>query len=127
MTRTWGIDSLPLDAFHQEEDGTFLYLLEEGAGLLGSTQLRRVPADILSTEGDRAFTTGLEQGGSYVVYASRPLEDEEWAVETAAQRPSPGHILTLGPGGNRIGRPLRFRRGRQPCTCCPRRRAPSPS
>src|SRR5699024_6019790 len=94
-----GIDSLPLDAFHQEEDGTFLYLLEEGAGLLGSTQLRRVPADILSTEGDRAFTTGLEQGGSYVVYASRPLEDEEWAVETVPSDPAPDTYLLWAPEG----------------------------
>lgn len=31
--RAAGTNSLPLDAFHQEEDGTFLYLLEESAGL----------------------------------------------------------------------------------------------
>ena len=100
-----GIDSLPLDAFHQEEDGTFLYLLEEGAGLLGSTQLRRVPADILSTEGDRAFTTGLEQGGSYVVYASRPLEDEEWAVETVPSDPAPDTYLLWAPEGIELDAP----------------------
>ncbi len=94
-----GIDSLPLDAFHQEEDGTFLYLMEDGAGLLGSTQLRRVAADILSVEGERAFTTGLEQGGSYVVYASRPLEDEEWAVETVPGAPAPDTYLLRAPEG----------------------------
>lgn len=98
-------DSLPLDAFRQEEDGTFLYLLEEGAGLLGSTQLRRVPANILSTEGDRAFTTGLEQGGAYVVYASRPLEDEEWAVETVPSDPAPDTYLLWAPEGIELDAP----------------------
>lgn len=97
-------DSLPLDAFHQE-DGTFLYLLEEGAGLLGSTQLRRVPADILSLEGERAFTTGLEQRGSYVVYASRPLEDEEWAVETVPSDPAPDTYLLWAPEGIELDAP----------------------
>lgn len=100
-----GIDSLPLDAFHQEEDGTFLYLLEEGAGLLGSTQLRRVPADILSTEGDRAFTTGLEQGGAYVVYASRPLEDEALAVELVPSDPAPDTYLLWAPEGIELDAP----------------------
>lgn len=100
-----GIDSLPLDAFHQEEDGTFLYLLEEGAGLLGSTQLRRVPADILSTGGDRAFTTGLEQGGAYVVYASRPLEDEALAVEIAPSNPVPDTYLLWAPDATKLDAP----------------------
>lgn len=97
--REMGIQSLPVDAFHQEEDSTFLYLLEEGVGLLGSTQLRRVPADILSLEGDRAFTTSLEQGGSYVVYASRPLEDEALAVEIASSDPAPDTYLLWAPEG----------------------------
>ena len=98
-------DSLPLDAFRQEEDGTFLYLLEEGTGLLGSTQLRRVSTDILSLEGDRAFTTGLEQGGAYVVYASRPLEDEEWAVETVPSDPAPDTYLLWAPEGIELDAP----------------------
>lgn len=97
--REMGIQSLPVDAFHQEKDSTFLYLLEEGVGLLGSTQLRRVPADILSLEGDRAFTTSLEQGGSYVVYASRPLEDEALAVEIASSDPAPDTYLLWAPEG----------------------------
>ena len=100
-----GIDSLPLDAFHQEEDGTFLYLLEESTGLLGGTQLRRVPTDILSLEGERAFTTGLEQRGSYVVYASRPLEDEEWAVETVPSDPAPDTYLLWAPEGIELDAP----------------------
>lgn len=98
-------DSLPLDAFRQEEDGTFLYLLEEGTGLLGSTQLRRVSTDILSLEGERAFTTGLEQGGAYVVYASRPLEDEEWAVETVPSDPAPDTYLLWAPEGIELDAP----------------------
>lgn len=98
-------DSLPLDAFRQEEDGTFLYLLEEGTGLLGSTQLRRVSTDILSLEGERAFTTGLEQRGSYVVYASRPLEDEEWAVETVPGDPVPDTYLLWAPEGIELDAP----------------------
>lgn len=98
-------DSLPLDAFRQEEDGTFLYLLEEGTGLLGSTQLRRVSTDILSLEGERAFTTGLEQRGSYVVYASRPLEDEEWAVETVPSDPAPDTYLLWAPEGIELDAP----------------------
>lgn len=100
-----GIDSLPLDAFHQEEDGTFLYLLEEGTGLLGSTQLRRVSTDILSLEGERAFTTGLEQRGSYVVYASRPLEDEALAVEIAPSNPVPDTYLLWAPEGIELDAP----------------------
>ena len=98
-------DSLPLDAFRQEEDGTFLYLLEEGTGLLGSTQLRQVSTDILSLEGERAFTTGLEQRGSYVVYASRPLEDEEWAVETVPSDPAPDTYLLWAPEGIELDAP----------------------
>lgn len=98
-------DSLPLDAFRQEEDGTFLYLLEEGTGLLESTQLRRVSTDILSLEGERAFTTGLEQRGSYVVYASRPLEDEEWAVETVPSDPAPDTYLLWAPEGIELDAP----------------------
>ncbi len=98
-------DSLPLDAFRQEEDGTFLYLLEEGTGLLGSTQLRRVSTDILSLEGERAFTTGLEQRGSYVVYASRPLENEEWAVETVPSDPAPDTYLLWAPEGIELDAP----------------------
>ena len=97
--RELGIQSLPLDAFHQEEDSTFLYLLEEGGGLLGSTQLRRVATDILSVEGDRAFTTGLEEQGAYVVYASRPLEDETLAVETVSGDPAPDTYLLWAPEG----------------------------
>lgn len=92
-----GIHSLPLDAFHQEEDGTFLYQLEEDVGLLGSTQLRRVATDILAVEGDRAFTTGLEEQGAYVVYASRPLEDETLAVETVSSDPAPDAYLLWAP------------------------------
>lgn len=98
-------DSLPLDAFRQEEDGTFLYLLEESTGLLGGTQLRRVPTDILFVEGERAFTTGLEQRGSYVVYASRPLEDEEWAVETVPSDPAPDTYLLWAPEGIELDAP----------------------
>ena len=98
-------DSLPLDAFRQEEDGTFLYLLEEGTGLLESTQLRRVSTDILSLEGERAFTTGLEQRGSYVVYASRPLENEEWAVETVPSDPAPDTYLLWAPEGIELDAP----------------------
>ena len=97
--RELGIQSLPLDAFHQEEDGTFLYQLEEDVGLLGSTQLRRVATDILSVEGDRAFTTGLEEQGAYVVYASRPLEDETLAVETVSGDPAPDTYLLWAPEG----------------------------
>lgn len=98
-------DSLPLDAFRQEEDGTFLYLLEESTGLLGGTQLRRVPTDILFVEGERAFTTGLEQRGSYVVHASRPLEDEEWAVETVPSDPAPDTYLLWVPEGIELDAP----------------------
>ncbi|HIW22953.1 MAG TPA: carbohydrate ABC transporter permease [Candidatus Acutalibacter stercoravium] len=98
-------DSLPLDAFRQEEDGTFLYLLEEGTGLLGSTQLRRVSTDILSLEGERAFTTGLEQRGSYVVYASRPLEDEALAVELVPSDPAPDTYLLWAPEGIELDAP----------------------
>ena len=98
-------DSLPLDAFRPEEDGTFLYLLEEGTGLLESTQLRRVSTDILSLEGERAFTTGLEQRGSYVVYASRPLEDEERAVETVPSDPAPDTYLLWAPEGIELDAP----------------------
>ena len=80
-------------------------LLEEGTGLLGSTQLRRVSTDILSLEGERAFTTGLEQRGSYVVYASRPLEDEEWAVETVPSDPAPDTYLLWVPEGIELDAP----------------------
>ena len=98
-------DSLPLDAFRQEEDGTFLYLLEESTGLLGGTQLRRVPTDILFVEGERAFTTGLEQRGSYVVYASRPLEDEALAVELVPSDPAPDTYLLWAPEGIELDAP----------------------
>lgn len=98
-------DSLPLDAFRQEEDGTFLYLLEESTGLLGGTQLRRVPTDILFVEGERAFTTGLEQRGSYVVYASRPLEDEALAAELVPSDPAPDTYLLWAPEGIELDAP----------------------
>ena len=97
--RAAGTNSLPLDAFHQEEDGTFLYLLEESAGLTQGMELRRVPADILGMEGDRAFTTGLEDRGTYALYGSRPLEDEARAVELAAQDPAPDTYLLWAPAG----------------------------
>ncbi len=97
-----GVHNLPLDAFHQEEDGTFLYQLEEGVGLLGATQLRRVPTDILSVEGDRAFTTGLEERGSYVMYASRPLEDEALAVEIDPGDTAPDTYLLWAPAGSEL-------------------------
>ena len=94
-----GIDSLPLAAFHQEEDGTFLYLLEESEGLLGGERLRRTPADLLSIEEGRGFTTGLEERGSYVLYASRPLEDEALAAETDPGDPAPDTYLLWAPAG----------------------------
>lgn len=94
---TRGIDSLPLDAFHQEEDGTFLYLLEEESGLLEGTRLRRIAADILSLEGDTAYTTGLERGGSYAVYASRPLEDEALAENVVSGEPDSDTYLLWAP------------------------------
>ena len=94
-----GIDSLPLDAFHQEEDGTFLYLLEEGEGLLGGERLRRTPADLLSIEEGRGFTTGLEERGSYVLYASRSLEDEALAAEITPGDPAPDTYLLWAPAG----------------------------
>ena len=94
-----GIDSLPLAAFHQEEDGTFLYLLEESEGLLGGERLRRTPADLLSIEEGRGFTTGLEERGSYVLYASRPLEDEALAVETDPGDPATDTYLLWAPAG----------------------------
>ena len=94
-----GIDSLPLSAFHQEEDGTFLYLLEEGEGLLGGERLRRTPADLLSIEEGRGFTTGLEERGSYVLYASRPLEDEALAAEADPGDPAPDTYLLWAPAG----------------------------
>lgn len=92
-----GIDSLPLDAFHQEEDGTFLYLLEEGTGLLEGTRIRQMSADILDLEGDMAFTTGLQKGGSYVMYASRPLKDEALAEEVEFGEPAPDTYLLWAP------------------------------
>ena len=119
-------DSLPLDAFRQEEDGTFRYLLEEGTGLLGSTQLRRVSTDILSLEGERAFTTGLEQRGSYVVYASRPLEDEEWAVETVPSDPAPDTYLLWVPEGIELDAPSASAEGGT-LYLLPQEEAPQPS
>ncbi len=92
-----GIDSLPLDAFHQEEDGTFLYLLEEVSGLLKGTRIRQVSADILSLEGDTAYTTGLESGGSYVMYASRPLKDEALAEKVESGEPTSDTYLLWAP------------------------------
>ena len=92
-----GIDSLPLDAFHQEEDGTFLYLLEEGTGLLEGTRIRQMSADILDLEGDMAFTTGLQKGGSYVMYASRPLKDEALAEEVDSMESAPDTYLFWAP------------------------------
>ncbi len=92
-----GITSLPLDAFHQEEDGTFLYLLEESSGLLEGMRLHRVAGDILSLEGDTAFTTGLETGGSYVMYASRSLKDEALAEEMESGKPVPDTYLLWAP------------------------------
>lgn len=92
-----GITSLPLDAFHQEEDGTFLYLLEESSGLLEGMRLHRVAGDILSLEGDTAFTTGLETGGSYVMYASRPLKDEALAEKVESREPDPDTYLLWAP------------------------------
>ncbi len=92
-----GIDSLPLDAFHQEEDGTFLYLLEEGTGLLEGTRIRQISTDILDLEGDIAFTTGLQKGGSYVMYASRPLKDEALAEEVEFGEPAPDTYLLWAP------------------------------
>ena len=94
-----GVHSLPLSAFHQEEDGTFLYLLEESEGLLGGERLRRTPADLLSIEEGRGFTTGLEERGSYVLYASRPLEDEALAAETDPGDPAPDTYLLWVPAG----------------------------
>lgn len=94
-----GIDSLPLAAFHQEEDGTFLYLLEEGEGLLGGERLRRTPADLLSIEEGPGFPTGLEERGSYVMYASRPLEDEALAAEIDPDDPAPDTYLLWAPAG----------------------------
>lgn len=92
-----GIDSLPLDAFHQEEDGTFLYLLEEVSGLLKGTRIRQVSTDILSLEGDTAYTTGLESGGSYVMYASRPLKDEALAEKVESGEPTSDTYLLWAP------------------------------
>ena len=43
-------------------------------------ELRLVPADILGMERDRAFTTGLEDRGTYALYGSRPLADGARAV-----------------------------------------------
>ena len=94
-----GVHSLPLAAFHQEEDGTFLYLLEESEGLLGGERLRRTPADLLSMEEGRGFTTGLEERGSYVLYASRPLEDEALAAEITPGDPAPDTYLLWAPAG----------------------------
>lgn len=94
-----GVHSLPLAAFHQEEDGTFLYLLEKNEGLLGGERLRRTPADLLSIEEGRGFTTGLEERGSYVMYASRPLEDEALAAEIDPDDPAPDTYLLWAPAG----------------------------
>ena len=93
-----GISSLPLDAFHQEADGTFLYLLEEGSGLLGGMRIRQISVDILDSVGETAFTTGLQQRGSYVMYASRPLQDEALAEKIEPGEPVSDTYLLWAPG-----------------------------
>ncbi len=93
-----GISSLPLDAFHQEADGTFLYLLEEGSGLLGRMRIRQISVDILDSVGETAFTTGLQQRGSYVMYASRPLQDEALAEKIEPGEPVSDTYLLWAPG-----------------------------
>ena len=92
-----GTNSLPLDAFHQEEDGTFLYLLEESSGLLEGTRIRRIAGDILGVEGETAFTAGLQERGSYVMYASRPLKDEALAEKVESGEPAPDTYLLWAP------------------------------
>ena len=93
-----GSQRIPADAIRWEDGQSFLYAIQEGQGLTAGLWAKRVPVNVIGTEGAAAFVME-DESQAYVLYGSRPFQDGERVLPVEeGQRPA-GHPPSLDAGG----------------------------
>ena len=86
-----GSQRIPADAIRWEDGQSFLYAIQEGQGLTAGLWAKRVPVNVIGTEGASAFVME-DESQAYVLYGSRPFQDGErvslWRKGSPSRTPS---------------------------------------
>lgn len=113
-----GSQRIPADAIRWENGQSFLYAIQEGQGLTAGLWAKRVPVNVIGTEGASAFVME-DESQAYVLYGSR--HSKTGSVSSLWRRGAPSRTLSFS--GCRRGRPPWSRalpspwgRGKPPCT-----------
>lgn len=93
-----GSQRIPADAIRWEDGQSFLYAIQEGQGLTAGLWAKRVPVNVIGTEGAAAFVME-DESQAYVLYGSRPFQDGERVLPVEEGRAQPDTLLLWVPAG----------------------------
>ncbi len=93
-----GSQRIPADAIRWEDGQSFLYAIQEGQGLTAGLWAKRVPVNVIGTEGAAAFVME-DESQAYVLYGSRPFQDGERVLPVEEGRAQPDTLLLWMPAG----------------------------
>ena len=87
-----GSQRIPADAICWEDGQSFLYAIQEGQGLTAGLWAKRVPVNVIGTEGAAAFVME-DESQAYVLYGSRPFQDGERVLPVEEGQAQPDTLL----------------------------------
>ena len=93
-----GSQRIPADAIRWEDGQSFLYAIQEGQGLTAGLWAKRVPVNVIGTEGAAAFVME-DESQAYVLYGSRLFQDGERVLPVEEGRAQPDTLLLWMPAG----------------------------
>ena len=93
-----GSQRIPADAIRWEDGQSFLYAIQEGQGLTAGLWAKRVPVNVIGTEGAAAFVME-DESQAYVLYGSRPFQDGERVLPVEEGQAQPDTLLLWMPAG----------------------------
>lgn len=93
-----GSQRIPADAIRWEDGQSFLYAIQEGQGLTAGLWAKRVPVNVIGTEGAAAFVME-DESQEYVLYGSRPFQDGERVLPVEEGQAQPDTFLLWMPAG----------------------------
>ena len=93
-----GSQRIPADAIRWEDGQSFLYAIQEGQGLTAGLWAKRVPVNVIGTEGASAFVME-DESQEYVLYGSRPFQDGERVLPVEEGQAQPDTLLLWMPAG----------------------------
>ena len=113
-----GSQRIQADAIRWEDGQSFLYAIQEGQGLTAGLWAKRVPVNVIGTEGAAAFVME-DESQEYVLYGSRPFPRRGARPPCGGGRAQPDTLLLWMPAGAaplEEGVTIPLGRGKPPCT-----------